>query len=372
MMKRFTVSVLAITVFFVGLGSLAEGVGAKFKSDEKALDIIRRARIAIGGESAVAGVRSMVITGRTNYQIKTDGAERTEQGETEIAMMLPDKLMKKISIGKNDGTGERKINAQHDVLVMTKDGSARVELREGSNGEFTSSDGRTIVVKERVPGDAFPAGDGEKRIFVRKIEQAGSSTFELKGGEANVEGKNVTLAPKAHSRPRHNELLRHTLALLLTAPEGMDVSYSFAGESEIDGVAVNIVNAEFGGLNYKLFIGRSNDLPVAMSYVGMPAPQIFKFRKNATPESGETVAPSGTVTFTRKIDAHEASVEHMVRFSDYRPAGNVLLPYKWTTSVGGAVKDSFEVTSYDINPANIAERFQNQRVFVRAKTADGQ
>lgn len=74
---------------------------------------------------------------------------------------------------------------------------------------------------------------------------------------------------------KQNELLRLSLALLLTAPEGIDVNYTFAGESDIDGTAVNIVNAEFSGSSYKLFIGKSNNLPVAMSYRGMGAPKVF-------------------------------------------------------------------------------------------------
>ena len=39
-MKRFTISVLAIAVFFIGLGSLIERTGAKFKSDPQALEMI--------------------------------------------------------------------------------------------------------------------------------------------------------------------------------------------------------------------------------------------------------------------------------------------------------------------------------------------
>ena len=150
-MKRFIISIFCTTLFFVMVGGFVDGVGARFKSDQKALEIVAKARQAIGGDAAIADVRGMVIKAQTTHIIKTDSTENLVGGETEITMMLPDKLMKKISIGKNDGTGERKINAQHDVLVMTKDGPARVELREGGNGEFTTSDGRTIVVKERVP-----------------------------------------------------------------------------------------------------------------------------------------------------------------------------------------------------------------------------
>jgi hypothetical protein len=45
----------------------------------------------------------------------------------------------------------------------------------------------------------------------------------------------------------------------------------------------------------------------------------------------------------------------------------VQLPYKWTTSVAGQTSEVFDVTNYDVNPANIGEKFQNQRVFVRTK-----
>jgi hypothetical protein len=66
------------------------------------------------------------------------------------------------------------------------------------------------------------------------------------------------------------------------------------------------------------------------------------------------------------------SVEKLVKFSDYRPTGTVLLPYKWTTTVAGATKEVFDVTSYDVNPANIAEKFAGQKVFLRTKKPDGQ
>ena len=87
-MKRFILSVLAVTVFCVGLGSLVERAGARFKSDEKALAIIRDARQAIGGETALIAVRSLVISGQTTRTLKIDGADKTVQGETEIAMQL--------------------------------------------------------------------------------------------------------------------------------------------------------------------------------------------------------------------------------------------------------------------------------------------
>lgn len=379
-MKRFIISVLSVAVFFVGLGSLAEHVGAKFKSDEKALDIVRKARTAIGGDAALAEVRSLVITGQSIHNIKVGDAQRAEPGETEIALQFPDKLSTRIKIGKDDGTGAKMMSEQHDVVVVAKGGDAqKMKITGDGNGTFTTSDGKTVVIKERAPaGDAtFTTEDG-KKVMIRKIEgegESGAHVWKVKSDDKTAGDKNVVFARAGHPGMegkhgvRHNELLRLSLALLLTAPEGIEVNYTFVGESDVDGVAVNIINAEFGGSSYKLFIGKSNNLPVAMSYVGMGAPKVFTFTKKA--DGAPEDAARDHVMFTTKLDAPE-TVENFVKFADYRSTGGVQLPYKWTTSVGGNVTETFDVTSYDVNPANISERFANQKVMVRTKKADNQ
>lgn len=352
-MKKFTVSVLTISALFVGLGSLAEHVGAKFKSDEKALEIVRKARTALGGDAALNDVRSMVITGRSVHTMKIGDAERQEPGETEIALQFPDKLSQKIRIGKDDGTGTKVMSETHDVVIVNKGDGSKIRIGGGENGEFTTSDGKKIMVRERVGSEAKVIADGDKKVIVRQIENGG------KPGEE----KHTVFARAAHGGVRQNELLKLSLSLLLTAPDGMEVSYTFGGESDIDGTAVNIINAEFAGSSYKLFIGKSSSLPVAISYRGMSMPKVVKFTKGDTP-SGEPALDQ--VVFTKKLHEVEA-VEHIVKFSDYRSTGNVQLPYKWTTTVGGSVKETFDVASYDLNPANIADRFAGQKTFVRTK-----
>lgn len=369
-MKKFVVSILSISVFFIGLGSLAEHVGAKFKSDEKALDIVRKARTALGGDSALAEVRSLIIKGSSVHTLKIGDAERSEPGETEIAMQFPDKLSQTIKIGKDNGAGAKMISESHDVVVVTKGGEGEKIIANGG-GEFTTSDGKKVIVTERASGqDGVFVGDDGKKVILRQVEAGPAGTWTAKDGE----DRHVVIARaghpggEAHAGMKHNELLRLSLALLLTAPQGMEVNYTFVGESDVDGTAVNVINAEFGGSSYKLFIGKSNNLPVAMSYRGMGMPKVVKFTKEAG-------SPEGTardhVTFTKKIDSAE-SIEQLVKFSDYRSTGSVQLPYKWTTTVNGATKEVFDVSSYEINPSNIAERFANQKVLVRTKKADGQ
>src|SRR5256885_6260618 len=98
-MKRFIFSILFVSAFFVGVGTIVDKVGAKFKSDEKALELIRQARQAIGGDSAIGSVQSLRIVGQTTKTFKMDGVSRSESGETEIALQLPDKLTRMTRMG---------------------------------------------------------------------------------------------------------------------------------------------------------------------------------------------------------------------------------------------------------------------------------
>jgi hypothetical protein len=373
-MKRFFISVLFVTVFCIGLGALVEKAGARFKSDERALALIKQARIAIGGEQSIADVRSMVIKGNTSITFKSKDGARTESGETEIAMQLPDKLSKMVKIGRHDGP-EGGVGEKHDVIIVRGDeghaqavagapGEKKIVIKKiGENGENieiekvvvgevkegerTTADGKTIILRSKTPGVAEAVavnGDGErhKRVLLEKTASHG----EMEGH-------------------RQNELLRTALSLLLTAPEGMDVSFTFVGEGDVDGTSCNIVNAEFAGSNVKLFLSKSSSLPVMVSYAGHAMPNVMLFRtKEPATAAGEPV--KADVVLTRKIEA-PAMAEVQVRFADYRSVNGVQLPYKWTTSVGGQTSEVFDVTGYELNPANIAEKFQNQKVFVRTK-----
>ncbi len=377
-MKRFITTTLGLSVFFVGLGAIVEKTTASFRSDEKALEIIKKARVAIGGDAAIAGVNSLVIKGQTTNTLSIDGADRIEQGETEIALQFPDKLMRNVRIGKaGDAVGEDL--KTFDVVI--------------NNGETAPGNGETkkFVIRKMDDGQIREMEASEAKVFVRKMDGASAAfvtdenATEVKtadgkkftivrkagDGELKAEGGNVLIErrkPSEHGPVRNNELLRTALALLVTAPEGMDVSYTYAGDSLLDGTSVSAVVASFGGASYKLYFDSSSFLPVAMSYVGHPAPVIVKLRKEGS--EGAAGKPD-VVTFNRKAAGPDDGVETFVRFSDYRSTNGVQLPFKWTTSIGGKVTEVLDVTSYDVNPANISGRFDVQKVKVRVQ-AKGQ
>lgn len=161
-MKRFIFSVLTVAVFFLGVGALVDRSGATSKSDERALELIRKARLAIGGDAAINSVQSLTIVGRTTKTIVVDGAARTESGETEIAMQLPDKMMKMVKIGSGNGTaeGHRVINRTVDV-ISTGEAKDKMKVTIDANG----TDGKAVA----------------RRVMVRKDD---GTVVELTGDEA--------------------------------------------------------------------------------------------------------------------------------------------------------------------------------------------
>jgi hypothetical protein len=375
-MKRFVFGVLGVAIFFIGLGTLVERAGARFKSDDKALELVRKARVAIGGDAAIASVKSLRIVGQTARTFKVEGVDRTEAGETEIAMQLPNKLMKMVKIGHNDGTGsgDPEIRKQVEVVVVGDAKNAKTMTVTADGDAPNRAEVRRIVIK-KADGttEELNGAEAGKNVTVRRVE-GGNAVFTVEDKDvSNPDNKQVIIRHAGgegmaahHEAMRQNEMLRLTLSLLMSSPEGLDVNYTYGGESDVDGTSCNVVVAESAGSSFKIYLSKSTDLPVMMSYQGMKMPTMMKFRTTSDAKAGDE--PKDVVVFTRKAEGQAvAMTEFDVKFSDYRSVGGVQLPYKWTQTAAGNADETFDVTTYEINPANIADKFQNQNVMVRVK-----
>jgi len=353
-MKRFIVSVLCVAVFFIGVGSLVDKVGAKFKSDERALTIIAQARQAIGGDAAIKNIRSMTITGNAAQTFTIDGATRTEQGNLEIAFQLPGQFSKMLKIGKQ---------------------------REGANGELRKETKVFITTNDDKNILEANGADAKKKVFIIKNDGEGKNILtdkEIADGKFKRVVNYDVQADTSHMR--HNELFRTTFALLLSAPEGLDASYNYGGEASVDGNNCDVILAQSGGSAFKFFIDQSTHLPLMLSYQGA-VPLVFKFNRNESPtevldnvktviinaDGTQTERNDKEKTFIRRIDGENKTAEYQVKFSDYRSVNGVQLPYKWTQTVNNQPDQNVDVVSYEINPPNIADKFNNQRVLVRMK-----
>ena len=350
-MKRFIITILCVLVFFIGLGNLLDKVGAKFKSDERALELIKQARQAIGGDAAISGIRSMTITGNASHTFETVGEAKTEQGEIEMNLQLPNQFSKTMKFGTENGeTGEQIIKKDVKIVVVGKDGELPNLPADGA---------KRVVVTRKGDGDNATwnsdSADGNRKIIVHKDD---GSVREINADRIVVD-KNLRYA---ESGMRQNELFRTTFALLLSAPEGLDVNYVYAGAANVDGFSCDVVEAQTGGSSIKLYLDQSTHLPRMISYQDMK-PFIIKINKDenaGAPEKDVKVFVRQPVDFPKSETA-----EFQLKFSDFRSVNGVQLPYKWTKSVGGNVSETIDITNYEINPANIADKFKEQKVFVR-------
>ncbi len=334
-MKKFILTVLCVATFFIGLGGLIENVGARFKSDERALEIMRLARQAIGGEANINAVQSLSVKGRATKTFNFETDARTETGDWELHLQSPDKISKMLKIGAGNGGGEH-LEKKINVVVIRKDDGANSVIDENGSSEKV-----TIIKKgDKEMSGADAAGNPKIR---RQI-----ITEDVRGDVGNFHG---------------NELFRTMLFLLLTTPPNSDANYIYAGDATIDGVNCEIVQVNAGGTSVKLFFNKSSHLPVMASFTGAK-PMVFRVNKNkADTDDQQTV----TVFANQRGAAQKG--EFQVKFSDYRSVSGVQMPYKWTQTIDGSADETIDVTSYETNPANIAEKFKNepQKIMIRTK-----
>ncbi len=346
-MKRFIVSILCTSVFFIGLGSLIENTSAKFKSDEKALALIAEAQQAVGGDANIRNVRSMTIVGNSTHIFEAEGIQRNEGGSWEINFELPGKFSKMVRVGNPDNAaGESEVHKQVDVIVMRKDGGNVEDVKVDGKRKIIVKNADGTIVTEDIRGD-------KTEVISERKSKDGDVVWKTEDGK-----KIVIENDQKAAGIRQNEMFRTTFALLLSAPEGTDASYLYAGEGAVDGNSCDIIEVQSAGSSFKLYLDKSSHLPRMLSYSELPA-MVVKFDKEAANAPREDAK-----IFVRKMDKAEL-VEHQIKFSDFRSVGGLRLPHRWSQTVGGKQGETVEISNYEINPANVAEKFKNQKVFVR-------
>lgn len=358
-MKKFIVSVLCVAVFFIGLGGLVERAAAGLRSDDRALAIIKQARAAIGGDASIANVRAMTITAKATQSFAIDGTTRSEQGDLEINLQLPNQFSKTMKFG--DGvSGDAEIRKEVRVIARTIDGeNALIERPPLADGK------RDVVIVRKGEGEPLNVkideanADGTRKFIIRK--------GDANGQELPTDGKRILVDKNvnfSHEAFRHNELFRTAFALLLTAPEGTEASYTFAGEADVDGSSCNVIVAQTGGESFKLYLDKQSSLPRMMSYQAVK-PLVLRFNKEDAPANGEK---TDRVFVRRAAGEALEKAEFQVKFSDYRTVGGLQLPFNWTQTVAGQADQTLNIVNYEINPAGIAEKFSQDRQKVRVRS----
>ena len=390
-MKRFTISVICVMVFFIGVASIIEKTKASFAQDARAMEIINKARAAIGGEANIKKVKSMSIVAKTEHFFGEE--QKSQKGALEINFALPNRYAKKTKIGdpmkmKGDGvtekvevimmgggsdldnfTFESKGKNKESVFLFKKgekgenvedieitDDKIIIKKKDGTTEELDkdSDKVRKIRIESSGEGNTWTTDDG-KEIIVRK-GSGGKNSWKTKDGKRIELSSDVIVGSGGK---RHNEMLRMTIALLLTPPQGMNVQYKFLGEGNVDGNKTHIVGVNFKENSFKLHIDSSSNLPSMVSFEGN-AHRVMVFREKGS----EKVVEEKIIELKSKIKDGK-KVAHEIKFSNFRTAGGLKLPHQWTETANGKMAQTVSVQSYKINPSDIEEKFKGKKIYVR-------
>ncbi|MEP6924618.1 MAG: hypothetical protein ABI954_09140 [Pyrinomonadaceae bacterium] len=355
-MKTLLVLFLALTI---GLGELTIvyfQAEAKKLIDDRAQALLQQARTAIGGDDAINAVNNLIGTGKISHKIRTpDNQERTLEGDVEIALETTGRIHKKVKLtfqGDSDGANPATGNVK----------------------KFIVENDKTMILRH--PADESGEPGQELRVMGDEQGQKIIKRFD----ERNV-------------RNQQNEFAQLMLGLLLKSSSSSQLVFNYLGEGDVDGTAAEIIEATGGdNLKTKLYLDKQSHLPLMVSYRGINPHPVFIFHsKDGATGNGQEVkkvivvrTPEGEKTventddnkvFVRKTDknvlinsADDASlpfktmeeVEIQIRFSDFRQEGGLMLPHKLTQYVNGQLDETTTIESYEINAANLSERFKDE------------
>lgn len=370
-MKRLIVSALFVSVICIGISGLIRTASASLGTDVKAVDLIRAARLAIGGDQNITEVRSMTIKGATTHFFEKEGVQVVKQGGVEINFELPGKFSKLVKIGEPgtgnteeiigndvdivveriDGDVPANLDNKENVFIVRKGGGEDVEWVTDGNDKVKAADGKVSVKKPDGTVEEIKT-DGKHRIVLHKDGSNAEADGDVNEWVTD-DGKRVRVE-RDMAFGKHmgsNEMLRTTMALLLTAPNDGSVTYKFAGVGNVDGFASNIIEVGSMGSSFKLYLDAATNLPQMVSY-STHGHHVIRFDgdKKVTQERYVDMKPREKAKL----------IEKQIKFSDFRDVGGLLLPHRWTETSDGKSTQDIDITGYEINPANIAGKFEGE------------
>lgn len=278
-------------------------------ADDRAQEILKQAREAIGGEQRLQKLEALNLNG----QYRRVFGERQMEGDREISIALPDKYLVEDSMNPG-GLSTAMINTR------------------GLNGERAwsgSSGGGGMVFRVAGPGGQQPSPE-QMEAALRRIYQA--------------------------------EFTRYLLAMTLTPPASLAIDYKYAGESDVDGEQAEVIDVT-GPDNFsvRLFFDKKNHLPLLLSYRG-PKPRIMTMSRpegrSAKPEDLRKSAEEAHKKIEPEAPPRAEEVDFFIRLSDHKEVNGLMLPFKLTFLTASEVSEEFEISKYQVNPQFKADKFE--------------
>lgn len=277
--------------------------------DQRAQEILKQAREAIGGAERLQKIESLHING----QYRRVFGERQMAGDREISIELPNKYL------------------VEDAMSMGGLSTSMINTR-GLNGEHAwngSSGGGGAMI--------FRIGPGGQQASPEQIEATLRRIYQA-------------------------EFARYLLAITLAPPASLNADYKYAGESDVDGEAADVLDVSGPEKFFvRIFFDKKSHLPLLLNYRG-PKPRIMTMSRPA----GSTPKPEDVQKARdeaqKKMEAEgmgvPEEVDFYIRLSDHKKVDGVMLPFKLTFLTENEVSEEFDISKYQLNPQFKADKFE--------------
>jgi hypothetical protein len=303
MRKLFTLLLPCLCLLLATSSALA--------NDARAVEVMKQAREAIGGEERLQKLEALYING----QYRRVFGDRQMGGDREISIALPNKYLVEDSMNPG-GMSTAMLNYR------------------GLNGERAWSGS---------------SGGGGGMIF----RMGGPGGQQLSPEQMEAQLRRVFQA----------EFTRYLLVMTLAAPSSLAVEYKYAGESDVDGEQADVVDVT-GADNFsvRLYFDKKNHLPLLLSYRG-PKPRIMTVSRPAgTSAKPEDLRKSADDAQKKLASEHPTTppeeVDFFIRLSDHKKVDGLMLPFKLTFLTESEVSEEFEISKYQVNPQFKADKFE--------------
>jgi hypothetical protein len=283
----------------------------KVLADDRATEILKQAREAIGGEQRLQKIEALHING----QYRRVFGERQMGGDREISIALPNKYLVEDSM--NPG-------GLSTALINTR----------GLNGDR-----------------AWNASSGG----------GGAMIFRMGGGPGGQQPSPEQIEAGLR-RIYVAEFTRYLLAMTLLPPASLAVEYKYVGESDVEGEQADVIDATGPDkFSVRLFFDKKNHLPLLLSYRG-PKPRIVTMtRQGGGPSRAEDVKKArdeAEKQVRAEAPAPPEEVDFYIRLSDHKKVDGITLPFKLTFLTESEVSEEFEISKYQVNPQFKTDKFE--------------
>lgn len=282
--------------------------------DQRAQEILKQARAAVGGEETLQTIQGLTING----QYRRILGEREMSGDRDLSILLPDKYLLEDSFSEGGMS----------TAIVTAKGLNGEKAWTGTSG----GGGGHMIIRMSGPG-------GQQQATPEQME--------------------------AMFRRQHRlELTRYLLAILLMPTSSLPLEYAYAGESDVDEAHAEAIDVK-GPDNFaaRLFFDKQTHMPLLLSYRGRKPRIMTSFARNMGAKSEEAIK-TAREDAEKKLAAERAAkpeeVDFFIRLTDYRKVNGLLLPHKLTFLTEAEVSEEFTVSIYQLNPHFKSDKFQKQ------------